>query len=316
MTKYILEVTNLTKDYGSLAGGFRAVDHVSFGVSEGEVLGLLGPNGAGKTTTIQMLLGLTLPTEGIIEYGGQNFAHHREEILNTMNFVSADNQMQGRVTVRQSLHVFARMYGVASWMRKIETLATMLGVFDKLDTPYWYLSSGEKARANLVRGFLNNPKIILMDEPTASLDPEIVQTVLEFISDMQKKEKLAILYTSHNMVEVARVCDRVAFLDHGRIVALDTPLGLTKRVGTATLEITFDGEEKPVVEYLGSLHYKYSPIRPHVIAIRLPESDIPKALFGLKKQGIWLTDIEIKKPDLEDVFLAIAKGGVDALATS
>ena len=310
MGKPTLEVTELTKDYGS----FRAVDHISFTVGEGEIVGLLGPNGAGKTTTIQMLLGLTEPTRGDIRYFGKKLNQNREEILTRINFVSAYNQMQGRVTVRQNLHVFSQLYEVSDWKRKVDLLTETLGVRDKLDSLYWHLSSGEKARVNLVRAFLNNPKIVLMDEPTASLDPEIVQIVLELIAKMQRQDKLAILYTSHNMVEVARVCDRVAFLDHGKIVALDTPLGLSKRVGKTILEITFDGEEKPVSRYLTDHHYAFTSIRPHVVKITLQESDVPKALFGLKKEGIWLTDIEIQKPDLEDVFLAIAKGGSRALA--
>lgn len=306
----LLEVTDLVKDYGS----FRAVDHVSFTLSEGEVLGFLGPNGAGKTTTIQMLLGLTTPTSGTIRYFGKDFNAHRSDILERINFVSAYSQMQTRVTVRQDLHVFAKLYAVSHWEEEMTKLAELLGVTRLLDTIYWNLSSGEKARVNLVKALLNRPKLILMDEPTASLDPEIVNVVLSLIADIQKREKVAILYTSHNMVEVARVCDRVAFLDHGKIIVVDTPLGLTKRVGKATLQVTFDGDAKPVTTYLQEKKHTYSLLRAHVVAIQLEETAIPKVLFGLGERKVWITDIEINKPDLEDVFLAIAKGGAHAVA--
>ena len=306
----ILEVSRLTKQFGK----FTAVDNISFSIKEGEIVGLLGPNGAGKTTTTQMLLGITIPTSGTISYFGKSLASHRGEILRRINYVSAYSKMQTRVTVRENLELFAGLYEVDHWEKHVETLAESLGIAHKLDTLYWYLSSGEQARVNLVKAFLNNPHIILMDEPTASLDPEIVNVVLGLIGQMRKREKVAILYTSHNMGEVARICDRVMFLYHGSIIATDTPLGLSRRVGTATLRLTFDGGQEPVTRYLTNEFYSFVFPRAHVVEIALNESDIPKALFGFAKHKVWITDIEIEKPDLEDVFLAVAKGGADALS--
>jgi ABC-2 type transport system ATP-binding protein len=307
----VLEVNSLVKNYGPPAGGFTAVGGVSFVLRPGEALGLLGPNGAGKTTTIQMLLGLTEPTMGKISYFGRDFRTNREWCMSRINFVSAYNQLQTRNTVRQNLHVFAISYNVANWQAKIDEYSNLMGITDKLDTQYWKLSSGERARANFVKALINEPDIILMDEPTASLDPEIVATVIATINDIRKKG-VAILFTSHNMQEVSRVCDRVMFMDHGKIVASDTPLGLSKKIGTAILRLVFEGKKSVVEDYAKEKKYTYSFPYPSTVELRLGEEDVPKVLFDLSKLGMWITDIEVDKPTLEDVFLKIAKGGKHA----
>jgi ABC-2 type transport system ATP-binding protein len=311
MMSNVLEVSGLTKQFG----GFTAVNNISFTIKEGEIMGLLGPNGAGKTTTIQMLLALTKSTRGTIKFFGEDIDHHREDILKRINFVSAYSEMQNRVTVRENLQIFSGLYEVSDWRRKADVLASTLGIAEKMDTLYWRLSSGEKARVNLVKAFINDPELILMDEPTASLDPEVVNTVIDLVADMRKRKQVAILYTSHNMGEVSRLCDQVIFLYHGKIIATDTPLGLSRRVGTTTLRLTFDGDIKPVSEYARENKYTHEFVNPHVVEIHLEEKLVPKVLFGLGKIHVWITDIEVEKPDLEDVFLAVAKGGPSALAT-
>lgn len=311
MTPKVLEVTNLVKRYGPPAGGFTAVGGVSFTLRAGEALGLLGPNGAGKTTTIQMLLGLTEPTGGTIAYFGREFSRNREWCMHRINFVSAYNQLQTRNTVRQNLHVFAMLYHVANWKEKVRTYAHLMGIEEKLDTQYWKLSSGERARANFVKALLNDPSVILMDEPTASLDPEIVGTVIQTINDIRKKG-VAILFTSHNMQEVTRVCDRVMFLDHGKIVASDTPLGLSKKIGTAILRLTFEAKRAVIEQYAKEKKFVSTFPYPSVVEFRLGDQDVPRVLFDLSKRGVWITDIEVDKPTLEDVFLVIAKGGKHA----
>jgi len=268
----------------------------------------LGPNGAGKTTTIQMLLGLLTPTSGKITYFGQDFASHQALCLSKINYTSAYAHLQNRMTVRQNLKVYAGLYGVDQWEVRVKTLAKLLGITDKLDQLYWHLSSGEKTRIHLIKALINRPKLILMDEPTASLDPDIVNTFIEFILDLQKQENVAILYTSHNMSEVSRLCDQVIFLDHGKILAIDTPLGLTKRIKQATVVITFDGPSEVVSAYLNDKKISFSYVRPAMVEIRLPEKLIAKTLFGLGERKIWITDIDVRKPDLEDVFLTIARG--------
>lgn len=305
MAESILEVSRLTKQFGS----FTAVNNISFSIREGEIVGLLGPNGAGKTTTMQMLLGLTEPTSGTIAYFGREFPKYREEILANINFASAYLHIQERLTALENFRIFAGLYQVDGSEKRIRELLRLFEIEDALHVQFWKLSSGQQTRVILAKALINNPKLILMDEPTSSLDPDIANKVLDLIIKLQKQEKITILITSHDMDEVEELCDRVIFLDHGKIVAEDTPLGLTKRIGVATLLITFDGPQQPVMAYLKmQKHVSFEFPRAHTVSILLPEADIPKVLFGLSNNDVWLTDIDIQKPDLEDVFVSIAKG--------
>ncbi len=300
----ILKASGLTKRFGE----FVAVDNISFSVKEGEVVGFLGPNGAGKTTTIQMLLGITTPTSGTIHYFDKDFFKDPQYCLSRINFTSAFNTLQGRVTVWENLVVFAHLYHVENPLPKIKKLVERFEMNDLVHKRYWDLSTGQRTRANFIKAMLNDPKIILMDEPTASLDPDIADKTLTFIEELRREHKITILYTSHNMAEVTRICDRVIFLDKGKIVAQDTPLGLTKRIQVAQLRLTFN-ENKPVVEkYMKDEKLTYRFDGEHVVYITTEETALPKIIFGLSKLGIWMTDIEVKKPTLEHVFLQIARG--------
>jgi ABC-2 type transport system ATP-binding protein len=209
-----LEITGLTKRYGS----FTAVDGIDFTIHKGEVVGLLGPNGAGKSTTIQMLLGLLTPTSGQISYFGVDFKRQRREILERINYLSAFNTLQEKINVQQNLMVFAQAYKVADPAKKIDELLDYFGVSHIKKVRYNDISAGQRTRVNLAKAFLNDPELILMDEPTASLDPDIVDKVLSMIEHLKKERQLTILYTSHNMYEVERICDKVIFLAHGEIV--------------------------------------------------------------------------------------------------
>lgn len=210
----VLEVSGLTKRYGD----FTAVDGIDFAIKRGEVVGLLGPNGAGKSTTIQMLLGLLTPTAGRISYFGMDFARQRLAALRRINYLSAFNTLQEKITVEQNLRVFAAAYGVEQPLKKIDELLDYFGVTQLKKACYNDISAGQRTRVNLVKAFLNDPELILMDEPTASLDPDIVDKVLGMIEHLKAERQLTILYTSHNMQDVERICDRVIFLAHGRIV--------------------------------------------------------------------------------------------------
>lgn len=312
--KSVLEVSHLTKQFGpftqhhSNGAGFTAVDDISFSIGVGEIVGLLGPNGAGKTTTIQMLLGLITPTSGTIHYFGKDFSRETEYCLSRINFASPYTHLQIRMTVAENLRVHAMLYGVKKPDERISELLDLLEITQVKNQLYWHLSSGQKTRVNLAKSLLNNPKLLLMDEPTTSLDPEIAQKVLVTVEQLQKQQNVSILYTSHNMAEVERLCDRVIFLDHGRIVTEDTPLGLTKRVGKSTLILTFDAAQKIVETYLSDGQYSFTFIRPETVKVTLSDRDIPKVLFGLSNKDVWITDIDVEKPDLEDVFLSIAGG--------
>src|SRR4030081_3303858 len=221
-----LDVTHLTKLYGS----FRAVDGVGFTVPKGKIVGLLGPNGAGKTTTIQMLVGITLPDGGSIRYFGLDLHRHREACLQRINFSSSYNMLQNRITVWENLIVFARLYQVDSPERKIKDMGSYFGISHLMDQRFMTLSAGQKTRVNLVKALLNDPEVVLMDEPTASLDPDIADRTLSLIESLREPRDLSIVSTSHQMDEVTRICDEVIFLDHGHIVAQDTPAVLTQRI--------------------------------------------------------------------------------------
>jgi ABC-2 type transport system ATP-binding protein len=304
MNAPILEIRDLTKKFNA----FTAVDHISFSVGEGEIVGLLGPNGAGKTTTIQMLLDLITPTSGTIFYFSKPFPKERDYILSRINFASAYSNVQSRMTVGENLTIYAGLYGIQQAKERINELLSLLEIEDVKHELFWHLSSGQKTRIILVKSLLNRPKLLLMDEPTASLDPDIANKIIEFIKRLQQKERVSILFTSHNMREVEQLCDRVMFLSHGKIVAEDTPLELTKRVGNSQLILTFDGDQTPVRTYLINENLIFTFPREHVVEISLVETDVPKVLFGFRKHKVWITNIDVKKPDLEDVFLSIAGG--------
>jgi len=300
----VLQVKNLTKKFGS----FTAVNNISFELKEGEILGLLGPNGAGKTTVIQMLLGITTPDGGNIYYFNKDFFSHPQFCLSRLNFTSAFNNLQGRTTVWENLVVFANLYQVENYIVKIKKLVTRFEMDDLINKRYFDLSTGQKTRANFIKALINDPKIILMDEPTASLDPDIADKTLTFIEELRKERPITILYTSHNMAEVTRICDRVIFLDRGEIVAQDTPLGLTKRIQVAQLRLTFNDNKDAVAQYVKKEGLNCRFDGEHVVYITTEEKILPKIIFDLSKVGIWMTDIEVKKPTLEHVFLQIARG--------
>lgn len=304
----MLDVHHLTKHYGPATGGFTAVDDISFSVGEGEIVGLLGPNGAGKTTTIQMLLGLTIPNAGSVSYFGKNFTENREYILSQINFASAYAQLQSRITVWQNLRIFAGLYDVKNPQARIDELLELLEIKEEANHLFWHLSSGQKTRVVLAKALLNHPRLILLDEPTASLDPDIAQKVVDLVRNLQQKEHVAMLYTSHDMKEVEELCDRVIIMNKGKIVAEDTPLGLTKRIGTAKLILTFEGSREKVALYLKTHPCNHIYPRDHVVALTLPEKKIPEMLFGIGNAGVMITDITVEKPNLEDVFMSIAGG--------
>lgn len=299
----ILEVEDLVKNYGT----FEAVKGISFVVPKGKVIGFLGPNGAGKSTTIQILLGITLPTKGSIRYFGRDFTKERMYCLQRINYTSAFNTLQYRITVMENLMVFAYLYGLKNPKKKISELLSYFEIETLSNVPYKDLSTGQKTRVNLVKALLNDPEILLMDEPTASLDPDIADKTITLIERLKKERNLSILYTSHDMEEVTRVCDEVIFLNHGKIVAHDTPLGLTKRIQFAELRLMFDGNKKLVDTYLKKEKLKYSFSEKQRVVIETTEEKIPKIILGLSKEDISITDIEVKKPTLEDVFLNLSR---------
>lgn len=230
-----LAVENLSKSYGETF----AVGPLSFSLATGSVTGLLGGNGAGKTTTIGMIMGLIEPTTGRINVFGRDIARERHLVLGRMNFESPYVDMPHRLTVRQNLRVFGMLYGVGEVESKIERLAEELALTEFLDRQSGRLSAGQKTRVALAKALINDPELLLLDEPTASLDPDTADWVRAHIEDHRRDRNCAILLASHNMAEVERLCDRVMMLKEGRIVDDAAPAEMLTRYGRASLEEVF-----------------------------------------------------------------------------
>ncbi|GAO01400.1 ABC transporter ATP-binding protein [Anaeromyxobacter sp. PSR-1] len=231
----ILLVERLCKTYGAAP----AVDGISFHVAPGEIVGLLGPNGAGKTTTISMILGVLAPTAGGIRIDGIDLARRRSEALERTNFAAVYAPLPGNLTVSQNLTVFGLLYGVRDVRARVEALLAALDLVAFRDTKTGVLSSGEQSRVTLAKAMLNAPRLLLLDEPTASLDPAVARELRARIRGVAAREGQGVLWTSHNMREVEEVCDRVLFLSHGRILLEGDPRRLPGEHGRASLEDLF-----------------------------------------------------------------------------
>jgi len=230
-----IEVAHLVKLYKTT----RAVDDVSFRIARGSITGLLGGNGAGKTTTVAMIMGLVLPTSGRIKVLGCAMPEQSAEVLGRMNFESPYVDMPMRLTVRQNLTVFGRLYAVENLRGRIEQLAADLDLGEFLDRPNGKLSAGQKTRVALAKALINRPELLLLDEPTASLDPDTADWIRQHLETYRKTYGATILLASHNMLEVERLCDRVIIMKRGRIEDDDSPDKIMARYNRATLEEVF-----------------------------------------------------------------------------
>jgi ABC-2 type transport system ATP-binding protein len=235
LARKVLSVRELRKQYGATI----AVDGVSFEVNRNEIVGLLGPNGAGKTSTINMILGVLEPTSGTILVEGDDIATKRSQVLARTNFAAVYAPLPGNLTVIQNLRFFGMIYGVRNLSSRIEALLEQFDLQGFRDTKCGVLSSGEQTRVGLAKALLNNPHLLLLDEPTASLDPSVAREIRLKIRDFAAQGEGGVLWTSHNMYEVADVCDRVMFLSHGKILLAGDPRTLPAEHGKDTLEDLF-----------------------------------------------------------------------------
>ena len=231
----LVKVTNLKKNYGSK----EAVKGISFNIKENEILGLLGPNGSGKTTTIGMMLGLLKPSDGEILIDGINIEKNRIDILKKINFISPYIELPKKLSVKQNLIVYGKLYSVKNLEERIDYLVQKLRLEDLLDSVTGELSSGQKNRVSLAKALINNPEVLLLDEPTASLDPEIGDFVRTFLENYKKEKKISILLASHNMNEVTRLCKSVLMMKDGEIIDKGIPEDLITRHGRKNLEEVF-----------------------------------------------------------------------------
>ena len=233
--KNLVEVKNLKKNYGTK----KAVRDISFNIKENEILGLLGPNGSGKTTTIGMLLGLLKPSYGEILIDGKKIEENRIETLQKINFISPYIELPKKLTVRQNLIVYCKLYNVINIKKRIEYLVEKLRLNDLLNNVTGELSSGQKNRVSLAKALINNPTVLFLDEPTASLDPEVGDYVRSFLENYKKENKISILLASHNMNEVTRLCKTVLMMKEGIIIDKGDPEELIKKHGRKNLEEVF-----------------------------------------------------------------------------
>ncbi len=231
----ILEVKKLVKEFK----GARGVDDISFSVNAGEIVGLLGPNGAGKTTTINIILGVLAKNSGSVEILGKDMESNRSELLEQVNFAAVYAHVPQNMTVKQNLIIFGLLYEVKKLKERVCDLLREYELESFANTKVGVLSSGEQTRVALAKAALNSPRLLLLDEPTASLDPSTARLIRESIKDYAVKQNAAILWTSHNMHEVEAVCDRVLFLSHGKILLEGKPSELPKKYGKKDLEELF-----------------------------------------------------------------------------
>jgi ABC-2 type transport system ATP-binding protein len=239
----LVKARGLTKKFN----GRTAVDHIDFDVWPGEIVGFLGPNGAGKTTTIRMLMNILNPTDGELTLFGRNYTQGRVAILSQMNASSGTLTLPGKLTVEENLRVFGDMYGISQPKARIDELINKFDLAELAKRSLYSLSTGQQVRVALAKAFLNKPRLLLLDEPTSSLDPNVADHVRDFLLQVVKAENTTVFLTSHNMLEVEKVCSRVLFLNEGKIQAEGTPKELARRqrlwkltVNGATIEVDCD----------------------------------------------------------------------------
>lgn len=298
----ILDVKNLTKRFN----GFTAVDDISFSLKEGEILGLLGRNGAGKTTTIQMLLGTLKPTEGEISYFGKDMRHFRSEIMENVNFSSTYTEQPWYFKVKECFYYMSYLYDIKDRKKRIEKIAQIFRFEDLMDKTVSQLSAGQKTRLNLAKAFLNFPKVLLLDEPTASLDPETADFIRKFLLEERKNFQVSIVFTSHNMSEVEEVCDRIIFIDHGKIIADDTPINLTRSIEICHISVLVKSKLEKAVSLCEKKKITYK-ISGKYLHVDVKEKEIAGFLKHLSEEDIDYHEISIDKPDLEDYFMTAGR---------
>jgi ABC-2 type transport system ATP-binding protein len=309
----VLEVRDLTKQFATgpwyypYKHNVTAVNGISFSVGKGEILGFLGANGSGKTTTIQMLLGTMIPTSGSISYFGKDFVQHRSASLQRVTFASAYAKLLGRLTILENLTFFGRLYGLTDLeiAERSEELLKYFAMWEIRHQKAGGLSAGQTTRVMLVKAFLPRPAIVLLDEPTASLDPDIALEVRKFILQQQRDAGISVLFTSHNMEEVAEICDRILVLRSGEIIANDTPENLARSIAMA--RVTLIADDLQAIEQAAQQQGLVATIQGHLIHVQVDEQQIALFLQRLAAASVTYTNISIDKPSLEDYFLHITR---------
>jgi ABC-2 type transport system ATP-binding protein len=299
-----IRVENLTKRFNGLV----AVDHISFSVAEGELFGLLGPNGAGKTTTINMLSTLLRPTSGHGSVGGFDIASERNHVRSSIGVVFQEPALDVKLTGRENLEFHAMMYGIDKLerRRRIEEVLNLVELAEKARVLVEHYSGGMKRRLEIARGLIQRPKVLFLDEPTLGLDAQTRRTIWDYIKKLNRESRVTIILTTHYMEEADYLCERIAIMDRGAFVALDSPTRLKDLLGGDVVCMELEGDPEPFVKAIGARDWvkEHSLIGPVLnLTMEKGERRIPELILAAREHGISVTCISLRKPSLEDVFL-------------
>lgn len=299
-------VKELTKKFGE----FTAVDSVSFSVEPGELFGLLGPNGAGKTTIINMLTTLLLPTSGEAEIAGYDLGRDPDSIRTNIGIIFQDPSLDIGLTGRENLEFHAMMYNIRSNERKkiIQEVFDVVGLTDKAEILVENYSGGMKRRLEIARGLIHYPKVLFLDEPTLGLDAQTRRSIWEYIRNLNRNYGTCVILTTHYMEEADFLCDRIAIIDHGKIIALDTPSGLKSRLLGDCVSLTIEGRIDLIATALGEKEWVREVIpdgKTLDLILSDYEKNIPEIFQTASNLGVGISSINFSKPSLEDVFIRL-----------
>lgn len=299
-----IKIENLTKEFNS----FVAIDHISFNVNQGELFGLLGPNGAGKTTIINMLSTLLKPTSGYAEVGGINVSKNRDAVRNNIGIVFQEPALDDRLTGRENLEFHAMMYGMSKEKRskRINEVLELVELTDKADVLVENYSGGMKRRLEIARGLIHKPKVLFLDEPTLGLDTQTRRHIWDYIKKLNKESEVTIILTTHYMEEADFLCDRVAIIENGKIVVLDTPNKLKDMLGGDVVSMEVERNIEDLMNHLKDLKW-IKTMKKHNgnlnLTMEMGEKKIPELVNIAQKFGVKINSVNLHKPSLEDVFL-------------
>jgi len=287
----------------------EAVKGISFSVKKGEILGFLGPNGAGKSTTINMLTGLVTPDAGEIKILGLDPIRNWELVRNSTNVATAYEHLSDVLTVKQNLKVYAKLYGVKNYNEKIQEVTDLFKVNHILNRRANKLSSGEHTRMILAKSFLNDPKVIFMDECTVGLDPDVAEHTRQIILDYNRDRGCSILFTSHYMYEVEELCKKVVFMENGKIVKIGTPKDIKKTMTNQTIELDVVRNRPKLMSLLKNKGINFMCLDKNLISFQIDskEHNLQNILNVITNNKISFKDIHIKKPTLDDFFIKLAR---------
>ena len=299
-----IEVKNLTKNFD----GFTAVDNITFKIKKGELFGLLGPNGAGKTTTINMLSTLLTPSSGHAKIAGYDIIKERDDVRRNIGIVFQEPALDNKLTGKENLEFHAMMYGMNKKERekRIAEILELVELSDKANILVENYSGGMKRRLEIARGLVHKPKILFLDEPTLGLDAQTRRHIWNYIKKLNREGGITIILTTHYMEEADYLCDRIAIIDHGKIIAIDSPNKLKDSLGGDIITFEIEGDDEEFVKSINKLRFVKS-VKKHdsklTVAVKQGERRIPELINIAQKKRVDIKSVSLHKPSLEDVFL-------------